>query len=122
MVTTSDLTSLNNGVLNNSGKIETTTDLTKSIMELEKAKGHVMASTPFRSTIKKYNTVLGRQDGISLVKAGGARPQGVRRQMAGSSVRNCMSQIATLLVSHFIPGHYDTPNDYQQDVFLLTKS
>ena len=34
MVTTSDLTSLNNGVLNNSGKIETTNDLTNSIMEL----------------------------------------------------------------------------------------
>ena len=33
-----------------------------------------------------------------LVKAGGARPQGVRKQMAGSSVRNCMSQIATLLM------------------------
>ena len=37
------------------------------------------------------------------------RLQGARWQMAGTSMRNVMSQAAILLVSSFIKGSYDKP-------------
>ena len=93
----------------------------------KQAQGHVNImdiSTPSPATLKKYTSLLSEQDGISLVKPSGARSQGARRQMAGTSIRNAMSQVATLLVTSYVKGNYEKPNDlpagwmYQKNYLL----
>ena len=69
------------------------------------------STTPSPATLKKYTSLLSEQDGISLVKPSGERSQGARRQMAGTSIRNAMSQVATLLVTIYVKGNYEKPND-----------
>ena len=41
--------------------------------------------------------------------------------MAGSLVRNCMAQIKSLLVSHFILGNYYKPKEFTCGYFLSHK-
>ena len=96
-------------------------DLSRSIVKLQKCKRNIMALIISRPIIKKYNAVLGIQDGISLFKDGGERPQEVRRQMAGSSFRNLMSQIVALLVSHFINTNYDIPKYFPDGCVISRK-
>ena len=68
------------------------------------------------ATLKKYTSLLSEQDGISLVKPSGARSQGARRQMAGPSIRNAMSQVATLLVTQAMSkGIMKSPMIYPLD-------
>jgi len=80
----------------------------------KQAQGHanmMNTSTPCPAILKKYTSLLNQQDDISLVKALGARSQGARRQMAGTSMRNTMSQVATLLVTSYVKGSYEKPKD-----------
>ena len=79
MAETFQLLSLNKVVLLNSGKIETTKYLSSSIVCLQRLEEKIITSSPLRKIIKKFNVVLGMQDVISLVKAGGSIPQGVSR-------------------------------------------
>ena len=111
-----NMTTLNDRVLTNSGKVDTVNDLAVDINTLHRKEkenqGHfVLGGTTglSRVTLKKYTSQLSDQDGISLVKPSSARPQGARRQMAGTSVRNLVSQVATLLVTSFVEGHYEKP-------------
>ena len=73
---------------------------------------------PSPNYMKKITTVLGVQEGIALVNPKGARPQGARRQMAGTSLRNLASQIATTLCSNFVRGEYDQPSNLCKGAIL----
>ena len=116
LVSIGNLPSLTNRVLQNSGKVDTVQDLSNDIVDLhqhemeERGSKTIGNSTPIcRHALKKYTSQLSFLPGISLIKPSGARSQGARRQMAGTSMRNVMSQAATLLVSSFIKGSYDKP-------------
>ena len=91
MTEQSKLSNLNEAMLINSGKIETTEKLSRSIVDFQISKGNIMSHLPSQKILKKHNTVLGRNYGIALFRDGGLRPQGFRRQIARSSVRNCMA-------------------------------
>ena len=117
-VAKSKLPILNERVLENSGKVDTVIDLSNDIMALhnreKQSQGHdnvINTSNPTSATLKKYTSLLSQQGGISLVKPAGARSQGARRQMAGTSLRNLMSQVATLLVTSYVKGGYEKPKD-----------
>ena len=93
-------------------------DLSNDIVEAQKTErisrgyGHTITSkTPSLSTLKKIQSQLGAQDGVSLVRASGSRPQGARRQMAGTSLRNLMSQTTAMMSSSFVPGEYNKPKN-----------
>ena len=46
-----------------------------------------------------------------MVKLSNALPQGARRKMASTSIRNLVSQVSTLLVTSFVEGDYEKPNN-----------
>ena len=110
--------SLNDSVLKNCGKVATLKDLSNDIVGIQESERssrgygtNITSNTPSLATLQKYNSQLGADDGVFMVKATGARPQGARRQMTGTSLRNCMSQIATMTTSSFVPGEYDMPKN-----------
>ena len=74
-----EIPSLNGVVLIPSVKIETIKNLSSSLVQYQKSKENTIDFTSSRSSIKKYDSVLGRKEGVSLVKTRGVRPQGVRR-------------------------------------------
>ena len=101
-ISSDQLLTLNDKVLQHSGKIEESLELEKCVMNLQESNGcSVTVSDPSPNYMKKITTVLGVQEGISLVNPKGAHPQGTQRQMIGSSLRNLASQIATTLCSVF---------------------
>jgi len=111
----SKIPSLNDSVLKNYGKVDTLKDLLNDIVDIKKtersSRGYsvnITSNAPSLSTLQKYISQLGAHDGVSMVKATGARPQGARRQMAGNSLRH---NTATMITSSFVPGKYDMPKN-----------
>ena len=83
-------------------------------MEKESSKGKVTAGDPCRNSIKLCMQRVGTKEGVSLVPEGSVRPKGARRKMGGSSARNCMPQVCTLVLSNFVKGKYEIPKDFPE--------
>ena len=83
------------------------------ILSIEKksSKGEVTYEDPCRNTINIFLQNVGTKEGVSLIPGRSARPQGARRQMAGFSVRNFISQVCTLILSNFLKGNFEIHKD-----------
>ena len=107
---------LNEGIRNHVGKVETRKDLAQSIVAVvdQRYKDQNIerrAKMPSRATQSKYNLQASIQPGVALTKLSGTRPQGARRQMASTSIRNLMSHILTVGLVHFVPGKFERPEN-----------
>ena len=88
-------------------------NLSTDILNMEKEKGVITKGPPSNATLKLCLQQCAAAEGVSVVRESSARPQGARRQMAGRSSRNCMSQICNLILSNFTPGKYEVPSNLQ---------
>ncbi len=107
---------LNEGIHNHVGKVETREDLSKSIVAVidQRYKDQNIdrrAKMPSRTSQKKYNLKASVQPGVALTKLSGTRPQGARRQMASTSLRNLVSHMLTVGLVHFTPGKFKRPEN-----------
>lgn len=77
--------------------------LEKYVIELQESlRSSITISTPSAIFLKKCHTILGGQEGISLVKAIGACSQDSRRKINNSSLRNLAVQIGTTICKSFV--------------------
>ena len=107
---------LNEGIHNHVGKVETRKDLSKAIVAIgdKRYKDQNIdrrAKMPSRTSQKKYNLKASVQPGVALTRLSGTRPQGARRQMASTSLRNLVSHVLTVGLVHFIPGKFERPEN-----------
>ena len=96
-------------------------NLSTDILNMEKEKGVITKGPPSNATLKLCLQQCAAAEGVSVVRESSARPQGARRQMAGRSSRNCMSQICNLILSNFTPGKYKVPSNLPEGCKLAHK-
>ena len=81
----------------------------------------VTLPTPSVNLLKKYKYSFPDQEGVSFVKSSGACPQGARRQMASSSLRNLAAHIITTIFTSFVKGKYNPPEGLCKGASLAHK-
>ena len=113
---------LNEGVKEHSGKVEKMSDLSNTIVAIASKSDQEQIEPPSADTQLFYNLIAANEPGITLTKASSARPQGCRRQMAASSLRNLMSQCCTVLEVQFVPGRFDAPQNLSTGASFMLKT
>lgn len=121
-VNDAQIESLKKKVVENCGVVQhPIKNVTEDILTMDRKKGFITKVAPCRATLKHCMHRVGGEEGVSVVPEKSARPQGARRQMAGLSSRNCMSQLATLILSNFTPGKYEIPKELPEGCRLAHK-